>query len=456
MNGIASAQSSPGLVLLGFAVLVAVRFFYYDRSEEPEDVLHLAMNVVGRTMIAIGVVEGCLFMLGWFTMPLAVGAAVVALIVHWRYRSSRRAALLAAMASAASTSMPLAPAVEAFAAEWRGSFRRCARLLARSLADGTPLPEALRRTRVPISLVDVILAILLLGPVGLVLIGLLVILIYWIGPRGIISPKSLSVIEAGQEAGVLSEAIGEAARLALPQESLTKAALPIWYLLDMLLVAGGVVTFLLVKIVPAFIKIFQDFDAELPPATIALIQFFDYFVNYFYIALPLVLLLLASGIHFALRYFGLSRWDPPLIAGVARRLDTAVVLRMLGVVAAAGRPLEPALAAFARGFPNASLRRRLRRVREDVSCGADCWESFREHGLLRLQETALLKSASRVGNLPWVLGETAAGIERKFTYRMRVVSQFLLPAAVLTFGAVVFSIVVGLFLPLVSLIEKLL
>ena len=420
MNGIASAQSSPGLVLLGFAVLVAVRFFYNDRSEEPEDALHLAMNVVGRTMIAIGVVEGCVMMLSWFTMLLAGAAVVVALIAHWRYRSSRRAALLVAMAAAAEKQMPLGPAVEAYAAEWRGAFRRRARRLANALASGTPLPQALRQT------------------VGLVL------------------PKPRSVIEAGQEAGVLSEAIGEAARLALPQESLTKAALPIWYLLDMLFVTGGIVTFLLVKIVPAFIKIFQDFDAELPPVTIALIQFFDFFVNYFYIALPLVLLLLASGIHFALRYFGLSRWDPPLIAGVARRLDTAAVLRMLGVVAAAGRPLEPALAAFARGFPNASLRRRLRRVREDVSSGADCWESFGEHGLLRSQETALLKSAARVGNLPWMLGETAAGIERKFTYRMRVVSQFLLPAAVLTFGAVVFSIVVGLFLPLVSLIEKML
>ena len=420
MNGIASAQSSPGLVLLGFAVLVAVRFFYYDRSEEPEDALHLAMNVVGRTMIAIGVVEGCVIMLSWFTMLLAGAAVIVALIAHWRYRGSRRAALLAAMASAARKQMPLGPAAEAFAAEWRGAFRRRVRRMANLLAAGASLPQALRQT------------------------------------QGLVSPKPLSVIEAGQEAGVLSEAIGEAARLALPQESLTKAALPIWYLLDMLLVAGGVVSFLLVKIVPAFIKIFQDFDAELPPATIVLIHFFDYVANYFYVAVPLVLLLLLAGIHFALRYFGLSTWDPPLVAGVARRLDAAAVLRMLAVVAAAGRPLEPALAAFARGFPNASLRRRLRRVRDNVSYGADCWDSFRDHGLLRPQETALLQSAARVGNLPWMLGETAAGIERKFTYRMRVVSQFLLPAAVLAFGAVVFSIVVGLFLPLVVLIEKLL
>ncbi|HUY91372.1 MAG TPA: type II secretion system F family protein [Pirellulales bacterium] len=419
MNGIASAQSSPGLVLLGIAALVAVRFFYFDRSDEPEDFLHLAMSVVGRTMIAIGLMEGCLLLLSWFTLILLAAGVCVAIVADWRYQASRRAALLVAMSSAAQKFMPLAPAVEAFADEWRGGFRRRARRLANSLAAGTPLSQALRQT------------------------------------RGLISPKALSVIEAGEEAGVLSAAIGEAARLSLPRESLSKAALPLWYLIDMLLVAGAVIMFLLVKIIPAFIKIFSDFDAELPAATIVLVQFFDFFANYFYVAFPMLLPFLLAAAHFALRYFGLSTWDPPLVAAVTRRLDIVSVLRLLAVTAEAGRPLEPALAVFARNFPNPSLRRRLRRVKADVDQGADCWESFRDHGLLRPQETAMLKSAARVGNLPWLLGLSAAGIERKFAYRLQVLSQFLLPAAVLAIGALVFCIVVGLFMPLISLIERL-
>ena len=420
MNGISSAQSSPGLILLGIAALVAVRFFYYDRSEEPEDALHLAMNVVGRTMIAIGVVEGCVFLLSWFTLLLAGATVVVALIAHWRYRANRRAALLVAMASAADKFMPLGPAAEAFADEWRGSFRRRAKRLARTLEAGTPLPQALRQA------------------------------------SGLVSPKALSIIEAGQEAGVLSSAVGEAARQSLPRESLAKASLPIWYLVDMLFVAAGVVAFMMIKIIPAFFKIFDDFDTELPPLTVLLVQAADFSANYFYIALPLFLLLAAAAFHFAVRYFGLSTWDPPLIAGIARRLDVAAVLRLLAVIAAAERPLEPALAAFARTFPNDSLRRRLRRVREDVSYGADCWESFRVYGLLNSREVAMLKTAERVGNLPWMLGETSASIERRFAYRLQIASQFAMPAVVLTFGALVFAVVVGLFLPIVALIEKLL
>lgn len=420
MNGIASAQSSPGLILLGIAALVAVRFFYYDRSEEPEDALHLAMNVVGRTMIATGVVEGCVFLLSWFTLLLAGATVVVALIAHWRYRANRRAALLVAMASAADKFMPLGPAAEAFADEWRGSFRPRAKRLARALEAGTPLPQALRHA------------------------------------GGLVSPKAFSIIEAGQEAGVLSDAIGEAARQSLPRESLAKASLPIWYLVDMLFVAAGVIAFMMIKIIPAFIKIFSDFDADLPPLTILLIDAANFLAIYFYIAIPLVFPLALAAFHFAMRYFGLSTWDPPLIAGIARRLDVAAVLKLLAVVAAADRPLEPALAAFARTFPNDSLRRRLRRVRDDVSHGADCWESFRIHGLLKAREAAMLKTAERVGNLPWMLGETSAGIERRFAYRLQIASQFAMPAVVLTLGGLVFTVVVGLFLPIVALIEKLL
>lgn len=419
MNGIASAQSSPGLILLGIAALVAVRFFYLDRQDEPEDYLHLAMTVAGRTMIAIGVAEGCVLLLSWFTLILLAAAGIVASIAQWRYQASQRAALLASIHCAAQKLMPLAPAVECFADEWSGAFRRLARRLADSLAAGAPLSQALRQS------------------------------------RGLVSPKAMSVIEAGEEAGVLSAAIGEAARLALPRESLAKAAAPVWYLIDMLLLAGAIVGFLLIKIIPAFIKIFSDFNTELPQATIMLLNFCDFFVNYFYVAIPLMLPLLWAAAHFAMRYFGLTTWDPPPLAAATRRLDVAAVLRLLAVAAEAGRPLEPALAAFARNFPNPSLRRRLRSVSADIVQGAGCWESFREHGLLRPQEAAMLASAAQLGNLPWLLGETAAGIERKFAYRLQVLAQFLLPVAVLAFGGLVFCVVVGLFLPSIMLIEHL-
>jgi type II secretory pathway component PulF len=138
-----------------------------------------------------------------------------------------------------------------------------------------------------------------------------------------------------------------------------------------------------------------------------------------------------------------------------RRLDVASLLRVLAIVAEAGRPLEVAIAALAQDWPRSSVRSRLWRVLAEIEVGGDWCESMRLHGLLTTTDAAVLQSAARVGNLAWAMRETAAGIERKQSYRLLACLQVALPAVVLVFGGVVLVIVVGLFWPLVVLIESL-
>lgn len=420
MTSYASAQTLPGLVLLGIAVLISVRLFYYGRTEQPEDALYLVMNVIGRVMIATALAESCLLMLGGFGILMVVAALVVLGLSLWRTQANRRSVLLAAMASATGKLMPLAPAVEAFSCEWRGAIAWRSRRLAQLLAAGMPLPEALRQT------------------------------------PGLVSAKALAVIEAGSEAGVLGAALGEAARVAAPQEALGRALAPLWYFVNVLIIASGLLTFVTVKIVPAMIKIFSDFDAELPGPMLLVIRGCEWFADYPVAPLALFLLLLLASGYLVLRYLGLAAWDPPLIAGIVRRRDLATVLRTLAVIAEAGRPLDLGLAGLARRHPNESLRRRIALALADIRLGADWCDSFQAQGLLRADETAMLKSAARVGNLPWLLREAAARIERKFALRIQVASQFMVPAVVLAFGGLVFCVVVGMYLPLVALIENLL
>ncbi len=415
-----AVHSFPGLVLLGIALLASLRLFYYGRAEEPEDALHLSLTVVGRVMIAVGLLEACVMFLSMLTLVLLVAALVVLADEYWKYRASRQAALMAVLAAAAKKAMPLSPAIEAFAGEWRGGFGRRARLAAQAAAAGAPLSQALRQ-------------------VG-----------------GLASAKALAVIEAGEQAGALGPALGEAAGLYLPRSVLDKVAALYWYLFVTTTAMISITVFVMIKIVPALIKIFDDFDAELPSVTIMLISASDAIVA----IAPLTLLapFLAIGFfgYLALRYLGVVYWDPPLVRGLVRRWNMATVLRSAAVSAETHRPLEMGLASLARTYPSPSLRRKLRQALGDVALGADWCDSFQQHGLLREQEAALLKSAARAGNLPWALRETAAGIERQTSYRVQAISQLLTPAIVLVLGGVTSLIVIGLFAPLATLIERLL
>ena len=131
-----SAQSFPGLVLLGIAVLLSLRLFYYGRTEEPEDALHLSLSVVGRVMIAIGLLESCLFFLSALSIILVAAAVVVFADEYLKYRASRQAALAGVLATVVEKAMPLSPAIEAFSHEWRGEFGMKTRRLARLMAEG--------------------------------------------------------------------------------------------------------------------------------------------------------------------------------------------------------------------------------------------------------------------------------------------------------------------------------
>ncbi|HEX5446219.1 MAG TPA: type II secretion system F family protein [Pirellulales bacterium] len=418
MNALVSAQSCPGLLLLGVAVLASLNLFYSDRREQGQDALHLIMTVMGRVMILTGFIEACLLFLNLLFGILfgiaMIGVVVFAAIRYWR---RRQASLLAVMAASARRWIPLAPVVEGFASEWRVWFGwRCQRL-AQLLASGVPLPDALRQ-------------------VG------------WLVPR-----RALAMIETGARSGNLVAALEETTRQPASRPALAKIAAALWYLGALAVIGSGILFFVMLKIVPAYIKIFDDFDADLPPATIALIGASNWFVDYGWPAL-LLALLAAAGMGL-LRLTGFSVWLPAPWGLVSRRLESAVVLRSLSAAAETQQSLLPSLSALAEHYPSTPIRQRLLRVVSDVTLGYRWQDALHQYGLIRAAETAFLSSAERVGNLPWALRELADAIERRTATRLAGWLQLLAPAMVLVAGAVVMFIMVALFLPLISLIEKL-
>ena len=409
-----SAQSFPGLVLLGISLLASLSLFYRDRPEG-EDPLHLAMTVIGRVMILTGFVEACLVFLNFMAIPFLVVFMCVLGEVVARYLLRRRMALLAVMAAAARRWMPLAPAVEAFSYECRGPLGRRCRQFAEWLNEGLDLPEAMRLD-------------------------------------GLAPPRALALIEAGNRCGNLSGALAEAVRQPPSQIVMAKVWSAVWYFGAVLLVGSITFIFVMVKIIPAFQKIFSDFETELPALTIMLIDFGNYFTDYGW--QPLLLFVFGIGCFVVLWWVDIIAWLPPPLSTLSRRKEAAVVLRSLAVAAETDRPLEPALAALAEFYPSLAIRARLAAALAQISGGCPWPVSLVDQGLLRRGELALISSAQRVGNLPWALREVADGIERRLALRLHRWLEFLAPVLLLLAGAIVMLVVVGLFIPLVRLIER--
>jgi protein transport protein HofC len=399
-----------GPILLGIALLIVLRLLD-DSSKTPDDDLgHQLLVVAAWVLIAIGVLIATGIIPGLVVL-------VVLGMVFYRRRRSEQQAFLWALTVAAERMMPLVPVVEAFAEERRGWRRFRARRLAELLRAGIPLPQALWRC------------------------------------RGLVPPEALATIEVGHQAGTLAATLRQAADSHESQESLwSQVTGKLVYLCVLTFFLFSVGLFMAVKIAPAFIKIYKDFDSELPAITQWTYSAMEIGGTVAGWTAPLMLALLCYAIF---RCMGWIRFGLPGLNWLTRRLETARILDALSLVAQQQRPLVEGIATLAQSYPKYSIRRRLRRVAKDVSAGIDWGDSLVDRGLIQRADWAVLQSAQRVGNLPWAMREMADSHRRRLAYRVQALLQTLFPMFVLLYGVIVGVFFVAYFLPLIALIQRL-
>ena len=222
-----------------------------------------------------------------------------------------------------------------------------------------------------------------------------------------------------------------------------------------MLFASGVALFMVLRITPAFQKIFDEFGCELPRITQFTLATTHFVAHFGFILVPLFLVLILWFFALCFQYMTGIRWNLPLVNRLARRLDTAVILEALALAAKRNVPFQGKIETLARWYPVGAIRKRLSGVLEDMRSGVDWSRSLALHGLIKPAELAVFEAAGRAGNLAWALREMAESSRRRLNYRLHNVVQVLFPMAVVVFGVMVMVFVVSYFMPLIGLIDAL-
>jgi type II secretory pathway component PulF len=390
-------------------------------SRRPEGwrVRHLMyLIVVVAVLLWLFVLIGSLLLLGGFVMLVA--AVIGGGVTLARRRATRQDSLLCVMAIAAEREMPLAPAMVAFADQYRGKSHRRIMDLAAHMNWGAMLPEALERAPKVMSRDAVLLS--------------------WIG----------------QATGKLPKALRLAATARMTQ-------LPIWtaiagrltYILVLLLAMQTIGSFLLYFIIPKLEAIFRDFNVPLPEITVLTIDASHFIVKYFYLFFPFLLIELFLLFYIPVSFLSGGNFDIPLFDRLLRRRHTALIFRSLSLVVEADKPISLGLSTLSNHYPTRWVRRKLLAVESDVQQGADWIESLLDHNLIRSADAEVLRSSASVGNLAWALAELAETSERRLAIRLQTLIQFLFPLVVITLGFIVFLFAMAYFAPLVKLITEL-
>jgi type II secretory pathway component PulF len=277
-----------------------------------------------------------------------------------------------------------------------------------------------------------------------------------------LAPRSAALAALiGEQTGTLAETLrteaARSSRQAADVSQLSSVAGAVLYLWMLVLLLAGVMGFCLYSIVPKYREILADFGVEVPAVTRMVIAASDVMVQGWFLAIPILLVLLAACLAAAeahrrgwqnLSLSWLTRWRP--------RLDTPDVLRNLALAVASRTPLPKVLSMLAAHHHRPHISRRLKAAAAAIEGGGDPWEALHDVGLLQAPEAPLLHAAARAGNLAWALSDLADRLERRRAARLLAWYEALRPWPLLLVGGAAAAFALALFLPLIAVMESLL
>lgn len=266
-----------------------------------------------------------------------------------------------------------------------------------------------------------------------------------------------AVIAAGETSGDLSGVLDRLASMLEKNRAIqNKAVASMIYPAALMVIAGGVVTALMVFVVPKIIEQFNSFNAELPFLTKVVVGLSNWTVSYGLI----VLLLLAAG--------GAAFWramkEPafklavdrfmlrlPVIGRLSRAIDGARFARTLATLFSGGAPLLDSLTGAQRTVSNAYIRSRLDRTVAMVGEGASLAAALKRADVLPPMLTHMVAAGERSGALSALLDKAAIQLEEEFDTASTVALRLLEPAIIVAMGGAVLVIVLSILMPILRI-----
>lgn len=279
----------------------------------------------------------------------------------------------------------------------------------------------------------------------------------------------VKMVAAGEVGGVLDVILQRLADfLEKAQRLKRKIVGAMLYPVVVMIVAIGIVMFIMVKIIPQFSKIFEEFGVEMP----ALTQFLVDSSNWLAGLQPgqnwpgWIFIALLPGVFFVvwkvarMAAFGRAITDTlvlwtPVIGSLISKTTVAKFTRTLGTLIHAGVPILDAITITKETSGNYVYERALGKVHDSIREGETFAAPLREAKVVDSIVVNMIDVGEETGDLDSMLMKIADNYDEEVDVAVNSLVKLIEPLLVLFLGIVVGGIVIAMFLPLVAIIEKL-
>jgi type IV pilus assembly protein PilC len=277
---------------------------------------------------------------------------------------------------------------------------------------------------------------------------------------GVFSDLYVNLVQAGEVGGILDTILTRLAQYMEKADALRrKVKSAMVYPATIVVVSIGVITLLLVKVIPVFKKMFEEMGGALPAPTQMVVDLSAFMQRWIVLILAAMVVSVAGFLMARRRLRGFRyRTDAaflkmPIFGSLLRKVAVARFSRTLGTMISSGVPILEALDICARTAGNLVIEAALVKTRSAISEGRTIAEPLEASGVFPGMVVQMIAVGEATGAMDQMLSKIADFYDDEVDMAVAALTSLLEPLMMVFLGGTVGGILLAMYLPIFKIAE---
>jgi type IV pilus assembly protein PilC len=268
----------------------------------------------------------------------------------------------------------------------------------------------------------------------------------------------ISMVEAGEASGALSDIMGKVSTYfedSLKLQKKVKSAMT--YPLTVICMAAGLVSILMIKVIPVFEQMFKDFgNAKLPAPTLFLIAISDFMQDYWW-AIGLTIYgtfqvykrVTATPRGRSIKHHVISKL--PIVGNLSRKINISRFCRTYSILLKSGVPILRAIEICAKASDSVFIEQSCYEINRTISSGGQLSECLATQSYFPSTVRHMARAGEQTGNVDGMMNKVADFYDNEIDNIVGALTSLMEPLLICFLGVVVGGIVIAMFMPIFML-----
>ena len=267
----------------------------------------------------------------------------------------------------------------------------------------------------------------------------------------------VNMVAAGEASGNLEESFRQM-ELYFDRSKRTKSKVTSAMIYPCVLIVVMIVVLIVMmtKIIPNFLKTFEDMDAELPKLTLGVMAVCEWFKSWWWVPLLVLAALIVGGVLFhrtdkGKHFFGWLARKTPVVGNLTVKTACATFCRTMEVLIGSGLTLTDSMDLAASNMGNIYYLEAIRDARALVAEGTPLRESLLRTGIFPAMVSNLVGVGEETGDLQSMMGKVADYYDEEVEEATKKLLNLMEPAIIIFMAVFVVIIVLAIYLPMINM-----